>query len=172
MKRITGHLTSKNQQWYAILNLYDTSGKRTQKWVNLDLKDQRGSKTEASYRLNEVLSQYNTGDLYLQEAMTHADRERNRIANMLVENYLLEWLEQHKPNITASTYLNYKRMINGRMVPFFKPIRLKVKEITGDEINAYYAKIRADGLKGTTAQRHHDLLQRACKLGVKRSFIV
>ncbi len=171
MKRITGHLTSKNQQWYAILNLYDTSGKRTQKWVNLDLKDQRGSKTEASYRLNEVLSQYNTGDLYLQEAMTHADRERNRIANMLVENYLLEWLEQHKPNITASTYLNYKRMINGRMVPFFKPMRLKVKEITGDEINAYYAKIRADGLKGTTAQRHHAMLHRAFKQAVKRRII-
>ena len=171
MKRITGHLTSKNQQWYAILNLYDTSGKRTQKWVNLDLKDQRGSKTEASYRLNEVLSQYNTGDLYLQEAMTYADRERNRIANMLVENYLLEWLEQHKPNITASTYLNYKRMINGRMVPFFKPMRLKVKEITGDEINAYYAKIRADGLKGTTAQRHHAMLHRAFKQAVKRRII-
>lgn len=171
MKRITGHLTSKKQQWYAILNLYDTSGKRTQKWVNLDLKDQRGSKTEASYRLNEVLSQYNTGDLYLQEAMTHADRERNRIANMLVENYLMEWLEQHKPNITASTYLNYKRMINGRMVPFFKPMRLKVKEITGDEINAYYTKIRSDGLKGTTAQRHHAMLHRAFKQAVKRRII-
>ena len=88
-------------------------------------------------------------------AMTHADRERNRITNMLVEDYLLEWLEQHKPNISSSTYLNYKRMINGRMTAFFKPMRLKVKEITGDEINAYYTKIRADGLKGTTAQRHH-----------------
>lgn len=87
MKRITGHLTSKNLQWYAVLNLYDTSGKRSQKWVNLDLKDQRGTKTEANHRLAEILAQYNTGDLYLQEAMTHADRERNRIANMLVEDY-------------------------------------------------------------------------------------
>lgn len=151
MKRITGHLTSKNQQWYAILNLYDTSGKRTQKWVNLDLKDQRGSKTDASYRLNEVLSQYNTGDLYLQETMTHAERERNRIANMLVEDYLREWLEQHKPNISSSTYVNYKRMIDGRVTTFFKPMKLKVKEVTDDEINAYYTEIRADGLKGTTA---------------------
>ena len=69
MKRITGHLTSKNLQWYAVLNLYDTNGKRSQKWVNLDLKDQRGTKTEANHRLAEILAQYNTGDLYLQEAM-------------------------------------------------------------------------------------------------------
>ena len=171
MKRITGHLTSKNQQWYAVLNLYDTSGKRSQKWINLDLKDQRGTKTEANHRLAEILAQYNTGDLYLQEAMTHADRERNRIANMLVEDYLREWLEQHKPNISSSTYLNYKRMINGRMTSFFKPMRLKVKEITGDEINAYYTEIRADGLKGTTAQRHHAMLHRAFQQAVKRRII-
>ena len=171
MKRITGHLTSKNLQWYAVLNLYDTSGKRSQKWINLDLKDQRGTKTEANHRLAEILAQYNTGDLYLQEAMTHADRERNRIANMLVEDYLREWLEQHKPNISSSTYLNYKRMINGRMTSFFKPMRLKVKEITGDEINAYYTKIRADGLKGTTAQRHHAMLHRAFQQAVKRRII-
>ena len=154
MKRITGRLATKNQKWYAVLNLYDTEGIRKQRWVNLDLEDKRGMKTEANHRLAEILAQYNTGDLYLQEAMTHADRERNRIANMLVEDYLREWLEQHKPNISSSTYLNYKRMINGRMTAFFKPMRLKVKEITGDEINAYYTKIRADGLKGTTAQRH------------------
>lgn len=154
MKRITGHLISKNQKWYAVLNLYDTEGKRKQKWANLDLKDGRGTKTEANYRLEKLLTQYNAGDLYLQETMTHSDKERNRVANMLVEDYLLEWLEQHKPNITSSTYLNYKRMINGRMTSFFKPMKLKVKEVTGDEINAYYAKIRADGLKGTTAPRH------------------
>ena len=171
MKRITGHLISKNQKWYAVLNLYDTEGKRKQKWANLDLKDGRGTKTEANYRLEKLLTQYNAGDLYLQETMTHSDKERNRVANMLVEDYLLEWLEQHKPNITSSTYLNYKRMINGRMTSFFKPMKLKVKEVTGDEINAYYAKIRADGLKGTTAQRHHAMLHRAFKQAVKRRII-
>ena len=171
MKRITGRLATKNQKWYAVLNLYDTEGVRKQRWVSLDLEDKRGTKTEANHRLAEVLAQYNVGDLYLQENMTHADRERNRIANMLVENYLLEWLEQHKPNISSSTYLNYKRMINGRMTAFFKPMKLKVKEVTGDEINAYYTTIRSDGLKGTTAQRHHAMLHRAFQQAVKRRII-
>ena len=97
MKRITGRLVSKNDKWYAVLNLYDTEGKRKQKWIGLDLEDKRGNKTEANHRLTNLLAQYNVGDLYLQETMTHADRERNRTANMLVEDYLAEWLEQHKP---------------------------------------------------------------------------
>ncbi len=171
MKRITGRLATKNQKWYAVLNLYDTEGNRKQKWMNLDLDEKRGTKTEANYRLEKLLMQYNTGDLYLQDTMTHAQRERNRIANMMVEDYLREWLEQHKPNISNSTYVNYKRMIDGRVTTFFKPMKLKVKEVTGDEVNAYYAEIRADGLKGTTAQRHHAMLHRAFKQAVKRRII-
>lgn len=167
MKRITGRLVTKNQKWYAVLNLYDTGGNRKQKWMNLDLDEKRGTKTEANYRLEKLLMQYNTGDLYLQDTMTHAERERNRIANMLVEDYLREWLEQHKPNISNSTYVNYKRMIDGRVTTFFKPMKLKVNEVTGDEVNVYYAEIRADGLKGTTAQTsHHAMLHRAFKQAV------
>lgn len=153
MERITGRLVTKNQKWYAVLNLYDTGGNRKQKWMNLDLDEKRGTKTEANYRLEKLLMQYNTGNLYLQDTMTHAERERNRIANMLVEDYLSEWLEQHKPNISNSIYVNYKRMIDGQVTAFFKPMKLKVNEVTGNEVNVYYAEIRADGLKGTTAQR-------------------
>ena len=31
MKRITGRLTEKNGKWYAVINLYDMSGKRKEK---------------------------------------------------------------------------------------------------------------------------------------------
>lgn len=171
MKRITGRLVSKNDKWYAVLNLYDTEGKRKQKWIGLDLEDKRGTKTEANHRLTNLLAQYNVGDLYLQETMTHADRERNRIANMLVEDYLAEFLEQHRPNVSASTHTNYVRMLDSRMKPFFKPMKLKVKEVTGDELNAYYTAIRSDGLTGATAQRHHAMLHRAFKQAVKRRII-
>ncbi|MBQ3179245.1 MAG: hypothetical protein IJB52_15620 [Clostridia bacterium] len=88
MKRITGHLSERNGKWYAVVNLYDTDGKRHEKWSSLDLPAKKGSKTEATHRLNQILEKYNTGDLYLMESLSHADRERNRIANMLIEDYL------------------------------------------------------------------------------------
>ena len=44
MKRITGHLTEKNKKWYAVINLYDTEGKRKEKWMGLNLDTTRGNK--------------------------------------------------------------------------------------------------------------------------------
>ncbi len=172
MKRVTGHLTEKNKKWYAVINLYDTEGKRHEKWQNLDLDAGNKNKREANYRLNKILERYNTDDLYMHGKMTHAERERSRIANMQVADYLYEWLEQHKVNISKTTYEGYKIMIDSRMAPFFRQYGdLKVKDITGDEINEYYIVIRTDGLKGTTAQRHHALLHLAFKSAVKRRVI-
>ncbi len=172
MKRITGHLTEKNNKWYAVINLYDASGKRKEKWQSLDLASGKGSKREATFRLQQLLDKYNSDDLYLQGNMSHAERERSRIANMQVIDYLPEWLESHKVNVSESTYSNYRIMIESRMIPFFKTFGdLKVKDITGDEINDYYRHIRELGLKGTSAQRHHSMLHLAFKTAVKRRVI-
>ncbi|MDD4493393.1 MAG: tyrosine-type recombinase/integrase [Eubacteriales bacterium] len=171
MKRITGHLAERNSKWYAVINLYDAEGNRKEKWKNLDLPVRKGSKSEANHRMSEIIAQYNTGDLYLMDSLSHADKERNRIAGMRVEDYLNEWIEQYKGNISKSTYHNYRQMIDTRMIPFFKPLSITVKEITGDEINDYYASLRNDGLKGTSAQRHHSLLHLAFKQALKRRII-
>ena len=45
MKRITGHLSERNGKWYAVVNLYDTDGKRHEKWSSLDLPAKKGNKT-------------------------------------------------------------------------------------------------------------------------------
>ena len=171
MKRITGHLADKNGKWYAVINLYDADGNRKEKWQSLDLEAKKGTKTEANHRLNQVLERYNSGDLYLRETMTHAERERNRIADMRVEDYLIEWLEGYKGSVSKSTYDSYEMYIKVHIVPFFKPMKLKVREITGDEINEYYAHLRGKGLKGTTCQRHHALLHIAFKSAMKRRII-
>ena len=172
MKRITGHLAERNNKWYAVINLYDANGKRKEKWQSLDLASCKGSKREADFRLHQLLEKYNSDDIYLQNNMSHAEKERSRVANMQVIDYLLEWLESHKPNISTLTYTGYKTMIESRMIPYFKTLGdLKVKDITGDEINDYYYHIRELGLKGTSAQRHHSLLHLAFKSAVKRRVI-
>lgn len=173
MKRITGHIAEKRNKWYGVINLYDADGKRRPKWQSLDLEaNGNKNKREAQYRLNKILDQYNSDDLYLYDKMTHAERERSRIAHMQVIEYLPQWLESHKINISETTYLGYKNMIETRMIPYFKEYGdLKVKDITGDEINEYYYRLRTDGLKGKTAQRHHGLLHLAFKSAVKRRII-
>lgn len=171
MKRITGRLTEKNGRWYAVINLYTTEGKRKEKWHNIDLEAKKGSKTEAGHRLNEILAKYNSGDLYLQETLSHADRERARIAEQTVEDYIVEWLESHKCNISVLTYSAYKRMTDGRIVPYFKKLRIPLKELTGDEINTFYISLRNEGLTGATAQRYHSMMHLAFRQAVKRRII-
>ena len=171
MKRITGRLTEKNGKWYAVINLYTTEGKRKEKWHNLDLEARKGSKTEAGYRLGELLSKYNSGDLYLQESLSHADRERARIAGQTVDEYILEWLEGHKCNISVLTYNTYKRMTDGRIVPYFRKLNIPLKELTGDEVNDFYIYLRNDGLTGATAQRYHSMMHLAFRQAVKRRII-
>lgn len=171
MRKITGHLTTKGGKYYAVINLYDTEGNRKVKWQNLDLPDAKGNKRKAQERLTEVLAKYNSGDMYLAESMTPAERERNRIANSLVEDYLLEWVEAHKVNVEENTYEQYKGYITGRINPFLEPMKIKVNEITGDEINAMYQYLLNDGLSGTSVQRYHGVLHKAFKDAVKRRII-
>ena len=163
MKRITGRLTEKNGKWYAVINLYTPDGKRKEKWQGLDLEAKRGSKTEANHRLTEILARYNTGELYLIDTMTRAEQERTRTANMLVHDYVVEWLESYRNNIAVLTYATYKNMVDTRIIPYFKELNLTVKDITGDELNAYYNYLIDEGLKGITAQKHHALLHLAFK---------
>ena len=127
MKRTTGHLSEKNGRWYGVINLYDADGRRCEKWQSLDLAAKKGTKTEANHRLNQILERYNSGDLYLHETMTHAERERNRIADLKVEDYLTEWLTGYKGSVTDSTYESYQMYINVHMIPIFKPMKLKVE---------------------------------------------
>ena len=88
MKRITGRLAEDKGKYYAVINLPTVDGKRKTKWHTLNLEAKKGNKKEAQYRLNQILDKYNAGDVHLAETMTHADRERNRLANTKMLDYL------------------------------------------------------------------------------------
>ena len=171
MKKIIGHLEEKNGKYYAAVNHYDLYGKRKVKWYPLDLEVRAGTKREANHRLTTLLAKLNSGNNYLTDAMNPAERERHRIANMPVEDYLYEWLDGHKRNVSKTTYDGYKKYIDLRIVPFFKELNLKVNEVTGDEINQFYERLTDEGLKGTSMQRYHSVLHLAFKSAFKRRIL-
>ena len=110
--------------------------------------------------------------IYLEDVIAFAeDRERHRLAESLVEDYLLEWIESHSTKVSASTAHHYRRYLETRIIPFFQELHVKMKEVTGDEINAFYQMLAADGLKGTTQQRYHGVLHKAFKDAMKRRII-
>ena len=86
--------------------------------------------------------------------MTRAEKERVKTANMPLHEYITEWLDQYKHNIAILTYGAYKGVVESRIVPYFKETSLTLKDITGDDLNAYYAYLLNSGLKGITAQKN------------------
>ena len=88
-----------------------------------------------------------------------------------MDEYLVEWLEDHKRNITTRTYEGYKSYIDQRIVPYFREKHILVKDMTGDNINAFYRYLTEQGLKGTSQQRYHSVLHLAFKTAVKRRII-
>ena len=171
MKKITGHLEEDKGKWYAAVNHYGPDNKRHVKWYNLDVEAKRGNKRKAEERLTELLEKLNRGTDYLSESLTPAERERLRLSNSPVDEYLVEWLEDHKRNITTRTYEGYKSYIDQRIVPYFREKHILVKDMTGDNINAFYRYLTEQGLKGTSQQRYHSVLHLAFKTAVKRRII-
>lgn len=58
MKNVTGSLQTKCGKYYAVLNLYDHTGKRRQKWISTGY-EVRGNKKAAKAFLDELLVTYN-----------------------------------------------------------------------------------------------------------------
>lgn len=171
MKKITGRLTEKNSKWYAVINLYDEEGKRKQKWISLELNSKRGTKSIANDRLAEILAKYNSSNSYLDEFKTNAERAKARKASENIEDYLEDWLESYKCNISVLTYNGYRLLLTGKIIPYFKKLNITVKDVTGDDLNEFYMYLRNEGLTGATAQRYHSLLHLAFKQAVKRGII-
>lgn len=171
MKKITGRLAEKNGQRYAVINLKSPEGKRVQKWINLNLEFKRNTETEANRRLAELLEQYNSDDMYKMDEMSHSEKERIRLANLYVDGYMKEWIENHKINISILTYDTYRKMIYNRITSHFSAKKIKLKELTGDDMNEFYVFLIKEGLKGATAQHHHSLMHLAFKHAVKQGII-
>ena len=79
MKRITGHVTQRNNKWYGVINLYDADGKRRPKWQSLDL--------EANGNKNK------------REAQSHCAYAGYRISSAVVRKSQDKYFGNHLPRI-------------------------------------------------------------------------
>lgn len=169
MKQITGRLTEKNGKWYAVINLYNAEGKRKEKWHGTNIPATKRSEQAAMVQLFELLDMYNKGRLRLREDGTSG---RRNSGEQYVECYLAEWVERYKYNLSVLTYNGYKGMLKARIIPYFKPLKLPLNKVTGDDINDFYNALRDDGLSGATAQRYHSMMHLAFNKAIKQKLIL
>ena len=142
---ITGRLVEVNDKYYAILNLKHPDGRRLQKRFDLELPVPN-NKRRAQEKLSALCVEYTRKQ----------QMEQNR-PNVVFIDFALAWIEKRKPEISPSTYRNYRHMVEHHMTNCFGHTPLR--QISFWDIEDYYSYLEFNGLSSTTARHHHALLK-------------
>ena len=162
MIHITGNIQSKNGKLYALLNYKDENGKRKVKWISTGLVE-KDNKRKAQRMLPEIIMQF-------REELEAKSRKESDKPGFI--EFLYDYLQLTKHNVSPTTYVHYKKMVDGRIKKFFEPLNLKIDELTANHINKFCESIIIDGCKQNTAIRYRALIMVAYEYAFKNDMVV
>lgn len=158
---VTGHLRDKNGTYHMVLNYiyFDGTRKSPSKTTGLPVK---GNKKRAEAMLLETRRQM--------ENQLRERAERGDINHILFTDYMLDWLKMVKPNIELITYASYQCSVEKAIVPYFKPMKIKLKDLKAKHIQDFYSE-QSKRVKNTTIIHYHANIHKALKHAVKMGMI-
>ena len=154
---MTGSLQIKNDKYYAVLNFRDSTGKRVQKWINLDMPV-KGNKRRAEMALSELVVNYQ-------------GYESIEPMNLLLSQHIFQWLAANRPNLAVTTYDQYCNILNNHIKPYFDPRGITVSKLTAGDLEDYYSFKIANGLSPNSVIKHHAVIRTALQWAVKHRYI-
>ncbi len=87
-----------------------------------------------------------------------------------LKSYLEHWLEDvHKPSIRISTYVKYKKLMNGHIIPALGHIKLQ--KLTPQQVQRFYTDKLKQGAAPKMVSNIHGVLHKALDNAVKWSLI-
>jgi integrase len=160
---MSGSLQVKGKYYYAVLSIKDENGKNKTKWVSLKISAERGNKRKAETELKRVINEYETRD-----GVNYTD--------VLFCDYLKQWLEEHRPNITQGSYEGYINFLDKHIYPYYSDLAVKLFDLKPLHIQKYYGlKIGKDGKKGLTAntlKKHHSIVRKCLQHALQMNLIL
>lgn len=152
----TGYLREKKGRYYAVLNLYDSTGKRIQKShaTGLPVKN---NKRKAEQILKQLCVEYDNKNL-------------NFYSNIKVADYFKKWLVAIKSEIRPNTYRSYKGNMENHIIPYFKKLGTELQELKPHQLSDYY-KSKVGTISVTTIKHHHQNISKALADAVEKGLI-
>ncbi len=102
-----------------------------------------------------------------------SEREQGTLANgphLTLKQYLEIWLEEvSKPAIRLSSYVKYRKLINGYIIPALGHVQLQ--KLTPRQVQHLYNQKLSDGLAPKTINSIHGVLHRALDNAVKWNYV-
>lgn len=153
---ITGSVQVKKGYYYAVVNLIGPNGKRQQRWIATGLPE-KGNKRKAVQRMKEIIAE-------LEEQGITYD------SSLKFHEVLELWLETSKDRVRESTYRNYKLVMNAHILPYFKALNIKVRDLRPYHLEEYY-RLKQETLSANTLQKHHANIYSALEWARKNQFV-
>lgn len=154
---VTGHLREKNGYYHIILTYKDESGHRQTKSISTGLP-LKGNKKRAEAMLQEARKDFEVPE----------DQDEKPRATEFT-HFLLNWLEMIKSRVEATTYASYASILKTRILPYFSPMALDVREVTALHIQDFY-QLELKKVSANTVIHYHAIirkaLQHAFKIGI------
>lgn len=154
---MTGSLQIKNDKYYAVLNFKDKTGKRVQKWINLNMPV-KDNKRKAEAALNELV-------------VTYQGYESIEPTRQLLSHLVAQWLESNRANIAVTTYDQYFNILTNHIQPYFDSKKITVSKLTAGDLEDYYAFKVKKGLSPNSVIKHHAVIRTSLQWAVKHRYI-
>lgn len=160
---MSGSLQVKGKLYYAVLSITIKKGEYKTKWIPLNIPAVKGNKRKAEAELSRVIKEYEARD-----GLTFSD--------IMFCDYLNQWLEEHRCNISRGSYDGYKIFLNKHIYPYYSELGVKLLDLKPLHIQNYYTtKLDKDGNKGLSANtllKHHSLVRKCLQHCLQMNLIL
>jgi len=145
--------------YWIVLDYKDNQGKRKKRWENTHILVKGNNKRLAQAKLREVLNKYETQNIDLAD-------------DTLFTDFIVQWLETRKDikAITLVTYDGYKMALNKHILPYFEPLRLKVKDVKPAHLEEYIT-LKLKKLSPNTVIKHLHNISKCLDSAIRKNII-
>ena len=161
-----GHLREQNGIYQIVLSWQDGNGKRKTKSVSTGLPV-KGNKRRAEALLSEARESFDP-----MKKSEDAPKPRPRAEELQLTEFFVNWLELMKNSVELSTYSGYELTIRRRLLPYFEPKHLTLRELSPMDIQEYYQySLNVEGVSANTVIHRHANIRKALQYAVQMGLI-
>ena len=157
---VAGHLEEKRGIYQIVLSWKKPDGKRERRGCSTGLQV-KGNKKRAEDMLREKCREYE---------QILAERPSNHPEDILFADFLGLWLEAVKPEVKRTTFTGYRNNVERVMDPYFRPKGVLLKDLSAEDVNAFYAE-RLKQVKAMTVHKCHANIHHALKYAVEKGLL-
>ena len=154
---VAGHLRQKKGRFYVVLTYKNLDNKKVEKCFPTGLPVKNNLR-KAEKVLHEIRANFQVPTLLGDE--------------ILFSDYMQKWLEIVKPNLAVTTYAEYRRIIERRIVPYFESRKIRLIDLKPKDIQEFYQyETKQRQISTNTIIHYHANIRKALQNAVKLELI-